>query len=127
MRRVFAVDDEPDVIDLLRTILEADGFAVETSTDGRDALARMVDDPPDLLVLDLMMPDLDGLGLLKLLRLDPRGASVPVLVLSARTGYQHQLDSLQRGASAYLCKPFSPKELRRQVRLLLGMEPDLGG
>ena len=127
MRRVFVVDDEPDVIDLLRTILEVDGFVVETSTDGRDALARVVEDPPDLLVLDLMMPDLDGLGLPKLLRLDPRSAAVPVLVVSARSGHQHQFESLQRGASASLCKPFSPRELRRQVRLLLGLGPDVGG
>jgi DNA-binding response OmpR family regulator len=123
---VFVVDDEPDVTDLLRTILEVDGFVVETSTDGRDALARVLDDPPDLLVLDLMMPNLDGLELLKLLRLEPRGAALPVLVVSARSGHQHQLESLQRGASAYLCKPFSPRELRRQVRLLLGLEPDAG-
>ncbi len=124
MKRVFVVDDEPDVIDLLRTILEVEGFAVETSTDGRDALARVLQRPPHLLVLDLMMPGLDGLELLKLLRLDPRGAAVPVLVVSARSGHQHQLESLQRGASAYLCKPFSPRELRRQVRQLLGLEHD---
>jgi DNA-binding response OmpR family regulator len=118
------VDDEPDVIDLLRTILEVEGFVVETSTDGRDALARVLQRPPHLLVLDLMMPGLDGLELLKLLRLDPRGASVPVLVVSARSSHHHQLESLQRGASAYLCKPFSPRELRRQVRQLLGLEHD---
>jgi len=112
------------MIDLLRTILEVEGFAVETSTDGRDALARVLQRPPHLLVLDLMMPGLDGLELLKLLRLDPRGAAVPVLVVSARSGHQHQLESLQRGASAYLCKPFSPRELRRQVRQLLGLEHD---
>ena len=124
MKRVFVVDDEPDVIDLLRTLLEVEGFAVETSTDGRDALARVLQRPPHLLVLDLMMPGLDGLELLKLLRLDPRGAAVPVLVVSARSGNQHQFESLQRGASAYLCKPFSPRELRRQVRQLLGLEHD---
>jgi DNA-binding response OmpR family regulator len=124
VKKVLVVDDEPDVTDLLRTILEAEGLRVDTSTDGRDALARVLEDPPDLLVLDLMMPDLDGLELMKLLRLDPRGAAVPVLVVSARSGHQHQIESLQRGASAYLCKPFSPRELRRQVRSLLGLEPD---
>lgn len=126
MKRVFVVDDEPDVTELLRTILEVEGFVVETSTDGRDALARVMKDPPDLLVLDLMMPQLDGFELLRLLRADPGGAAVPVLVVSARSGHQHQLESLQRGASAYLCKPFSPRELRRQVRLLLGLEPGAG-
>jgi DNA-binding response OmpR family regulator len=119
--RVVVVDDELDVTDLLRTILELDGLTVEAITDGRAALARALADPPDLLVLDLMMPDLDGFELLKLLRRDPRGASIPVLVVSARSGRQHLIESLQRGANAYICKPFSPRELRGQVRQLLGI------
>ena len=120
MARVFVVDDEPDMVDLLATILKADGFEVETDIDGRSALARMLAEPPDLVLLDLMMPDLDGMELLKLLRLDSKGADVPVLVVSARTGHQDQLGTLQLGANAYICKPFSPRELVRQVRQLLG-------
>ena len=86
MTRVFVIDDEPDMVDLLATILRSDGLEVETDTDGRSALARVLSDPPDLVLLDLMMPDLDGMELLKLLRLDPKGARVPVLVVSARSG-----------------------------------------
>jgi DNA-binding response OmpR family regulator len=127
VRRVVVVDDELDVADLLRTILELDGLAVEAITDGHAALARTLADPPDLLVLDLMMPDLDGYELLKLLRLEPRGASVPVLVVSARSERQHLIESLQRGANAYVCKPFSPRELRRQVRQLIGLEEPARG
>jgi DNA-binding response OmpR family regulator len=119
MTRVFVVDDEPDMVDLLATILRSDGFEVETDTDGRSALARMLAEPPDLVLLDLMMPDLDGMELLKLLRLDPRGERVPVLVVSARSGHQDQLGTLQLGANAYICKPFSPRELVHQVRQLL--------
>jgi two-component system KDP operon response regulator KdpE len=119
MARVFVVDDEPDMVDLLATILKADGFEVDTDTDGRSALARVLAEPPDLVLLDLMMPDLDGMELLKLLRLDPNCTSVPVLVVSARTGHQDQLGTLQLGANAYICKPFSPRELVRQVRQLL--------
>lgn len=119
MTRVFVVDDEPDMVDLLATILRSDGFEVETDTDGRSALARMLAEPPDLVLLDLMMPDLDGMELLKLLRLDPRGERVPVLVVSARSGHQDQLGTLQLGANAYICKPFSPRELVYQVRQLL--------
>jgi DNA-binding response OmpR family regulator len=117
--RVFVVDDEPDVVELLRTILRSHGFEVEVDTDGRSALTRILADPPDLFILDLMMPDLDGFELLKLLRLDPRGVRIPVLILSARTGHQEQLESLQLGANAYVCKPFSPRELLAQVRDLL--------
>jgi DNA-binding response OmpR family regulator len=119
MARLFVVDDEPDMVDLLATILRADGFEVDTDTDGRSALARILNDPPDLVLLDLMMPDLDGMEILKLMRLDAKGASVPVLVVSARTSHQDQLGTLQLGANAYICKPFSPRELVRQVHQLL--------
>ncbi|MCK5376876.1 MAG: response regulator [Acidobacteria bacterium] len=119
MTRIFVIDDEPDMVDLLATILRSDGLEVDTDTDGRSALARVLADPPDLVLLDLMMPDLDGMELLKLLRLDPKGARVPVLVVSARSGHQDQLGTLQLGANAYVCKPFSPRELVHQVRQLL--------
>jgi len=118
--RIFVVDDEPDVVELLQTVLELEGFEVEAATDGRSALARLLANPPDLLILDLMMPDLDGMELLKLLRLDPKGTRIPVLILSARTGQHDQIASLQLGANAYVCKPFSNKELVAQVRQLLG-------
>ena len=120
MNRIYVVDDEPDMVELLATVLKAEGHEVETYTDGRTALARVLEEPPELLLLDLMMPDLDGMELLKLLRLDTRGADVPVLVVSARSGHQDQLGTLQLGANAYICKPFSPRELVRQVRQLLG-------
>jgi len=119
MARIFVIDDEPDMVDLLATILRSDGFDVDTDTHGRSALARVLADPPDLVLLDLMMPDLDGMELLKLLRLDPKGARVPVLVVSARSGHQDQLGTLQLGANAYICKPFSPRELVHQVHQLL--------
>jgi DNA-binding response OmpR family regulator len=124
MARVFVIDDEPDMVDLLATILKSDGLQVDTDTDGRSALARLLADPPDLVLLDLMMPDLDGMELLKLLRLDAKGAHVPVLVVSARSGHQDQLGTLQLGANAYICKPFSPRELVRQVRQLLETSED---
>ncbi len=120
MSRIFVVDDEPDVVELLQTVLQLEGFEVEVATDGRTALARLLGNPPDLLILDLMMPDLDGMELLKLLRLDPKGTRIPVLVLSARTGQHDQIASLQLGANAYVCKPFSNKELLAQVHQLLG-------
>lgn len=121
MKRVFVVDDEPDVVELLQTILESEDMEVRVATEGTTALEQILADPPDILVLDLMMPDIDGFELLKLLRLDPNGAKIPVLILSARTGHQDQIESLQLGANAYICKPFSPRKLVRQVRWLLGL------
>lgn len=117
--RVFVVDDEPDVVDLLRTILETGDHDVEVATDPQLALSQLLDSPPDLLILDLMMPQLDGFELLKLFRQDPRCASVPVLILSARSGHRDQILSLQCGADAYICKPFSPRDLLCEVRKLL--------
>lgn len=119
VKRIYVVDDEPDMVELLATVLDGEGYEVETYTDGRAALARVLEQPPDLLVLDLMMPDLDGFELLKLLRLDSRGRDVIVLVVSARTGHRAQLETLQLGANAYIYKPFSPRELAAQVRQLL--------
>ena len=119
MSRIYVVDDEPDMVDLLATVLNGEGFNVETYTDGRTALARVLEDPPDILLLDLMMPDLDGFELLKLLRLDSRGRDVVVLIVSARTGHQAQIETLQLGANAYIYKPFSPRQLVGQVRQLL--------
>ncbi len=122
MKRVLVVDDEPDVAELIRTILEVEGFSVDVATDGRSALGDLLAAPPDLLILDLMMPDLDGFEVLKLLRIDPRCVHMPVLIVSARTGQQDQLGSLQLGANAYICKPFSTRDLVREVRQLLGLE-----
>lgn len=119
MNRIYVVDDEPDMVELLATVLKGEGHEIETYTDGRAALARVLEEPPDLLLLDLMMPDLDGFELLKLLRLDSRGRNVVVLVVSARTGHRAQLETLQLGANAYIYKPFSPRELATQVRHLL--------
>ena len=127
MNRIYVVDDEPDMVELLATVLKGEGYDVETYTDGRAALARVLEDPPALLLLDLMMPDLDGFELLKLLRLDSRGEHVVVLVVSARTGHRAQLETLQLGANAYIYKPFSPRELVVQVRQLLAhREGDAG-
>ena len=119
MSRVFVVDDEPDVADLVCTILTAHGFEVRMSTDGRSALSQILADPPDIAIIDLMMPDLDGFELLSLLRIDSRTADLPILILSARSTPGDQLRSLQLGANAYVCKPFSPNELVRQLRNLL--------
>jgi len=118
-KRVFILDDEPDLVDLLRTILEKEGYEVECETDARRGLARLLDETPDLLLLDLMMPGVDGFEVLKLLRQDFISPRMPILILSARTGTEDQIQSLQLGADAYLCKPFSPKELIAEIGKLL--------
>ena len=119
MARILVVDDEVDVANLVRTTLEAENHSVDVATSGREALERMLSDPPDLLVLDLMMPEIDGMELLRLIRMEGRTSSTPVLILSARTETRDQIGGLQLDADAYVCKPFSPKELLAEVRDLL--------
>jgi two-component system OmpR family response regulator len=118
--RVFLIDDEEDVVNLLTTVFSTRGFEVESETDAQVALSRVLASPPDLLVLDLMMPDLDGFELLRLLRQHPAGATMKVMIVSARTEIADQLHSLQLGADAYVCKPFSPADLLRQVEDVMG-------
>ena len=124
--RIFILDDEPDVVGLLRIILEKEGFEVECETDARGGLSRLLDQPPDLLVLDLMMPGVDGFEVLKLLRQDFVRPRFPILILSARTGTEDKIQSLQLGADGYLCKPFSPRHLIEEVRRLVGDGEEIG-
>lgn len=119
MTRILIIEDEESYRDATAYMLQREGFDVSQAGDGAAGLAEFERNGADLVLLDLMMPDLDGMELLKLLRLDPKGANVPVLVVSARSGHQDQLGTLQLGANAYICKPFSPRELVRQVRQLL--------
>jgi len=121
---IFIMDDEPDVVDLLHVILTKEGFKVRSETDARIGLPQILDEVPDLLLLDLMMPGIDGFEVLKILRQDPNGARLPILILSARTGNEDQIQSLQLGADAYLYKPFSPRELIRQIRRMLELPED---
>jgi DNA-binding response OmpR family regulator len=114
--RVLVVDDDPTVAEVVARYLERDGFVVETSRDGRDALQRALADLPDLVVLDLMLPGLDGLQVCRRLR---ALAPVPVIMLTARGEESDRVIGLELGADDYVAKPFSPKELAARVRAVL--------
>ncbi|WP_284742634.1 SpoIIE family protein phosphatase [Amycolatopsis sp. RTGN1] len=113
--RVLVADDNADMRDYLVRLLRED-YAVTAVRDGVEALAAASGEPPDLIISDVMMPRLDGLGLLTELRRDPRTAAVPVLLLSARAGQEAAVDGLAAGADDYLVKPFSAQELIARVR-----------
>ncbi|MEV6915996.1 SpoIIE family protein phosphatase [Amycolatopsis sp. NPDC051106] len=113
--RVLVADDNADMRDYLTRLLR-DDYAVTAVRDGVEAFAAAASEPPDLIISDVMMPRLDGLGLLAELREDPRTASVPVLLLSARAGQEAAVDGLAAGADDYLVKPFSAEELLARVR-----------
>jgi PAS domain S-box-containing protein len=112
--RILIADDNADMRDYVKRLL-GPRWAVETAANGREALARIQADPPDLLISDVMMPDLDGFGLLQVLRADPLTARIPIILLSARAGEEARVEGLQAGADDYLVKPFSARELVARV------------
>ena len=117
--RVLIVEDEPDIRDLLAFHLEREGYHVTRSRTGADALRRVRARPPDLILLDLMLPELGGLDVCRRLRQDPRTASVPIVMLTARGEEVDRILGLELGADDYIVKPFSPKEVVARVRAVL--------
>jgi PAS domain S-box-containing protein len=113
---ILVVDDDQAVRDSLKRSLEYSGYEVSAAEDGVQALARLAAVRPDAVVMDVMMPRLDGLELVAALRADPRTAGVPVLLLSARAGQEASIEGLEAGADDYLVKPFSSAELLARVR-----------
>ena len=116
--RVLVADDNIDMRRYIQRLLNGQ-YQVETVPDGEAALAAVRQRIPDLILTDVMMPRLDGFGLLRALRCDPRTAGVPVILLSARAGEESRIEGLQEGADDYLVKPFSAKELQARVGALL--------
>jgi DNA-binding response OmpR family regulator len=115
-RRVLVVDDEPKIRDVVRDYLHDAGFAVSTAPDGPSALAAARAQPPDLVVLDLGLPGIDGLDVARDLR---RDSPVPIIMLTARGAETDRVLGLELGADDYLVKPFSPRELVARVRAVL--------
>ncbi|WP_197377224.1 SpoIIE family protein phosphatase [Mycolicibacterium baixiangningiae] len=114
--RVLIADDNADMRAYLTGLLRGAGYEVTAVSDGRQALESVRADLPDLVVSDVMMPGLDGLGLVTALRTEPRTAALPVLLLSARAGQESSIEGLQAGADDYLVKPFAAAELLARVR-----------
>ncbi len=115
-RRVLVADDDTKTVDIVRLYLERDGYSVITAHDGGRALAMAREQHPDLVVLDIMMPELDGLDVCRLLRAE---SSVPIILLTARTTESDKITGLDLGADDYVAKPFGPGELAARVRALL--------
>jgi DNA-binding response OmpR family regulator len=115
-RRVLVVDDEPKIVDVVQAYLRDAGFSVATAADGEAALVSARSRPPDLVVLDLGLPGLDGLDVARELR---RASPVPIIMLTARGEETDRVLGLELGADDYLVKPFSPRELLARVRAVL--------
>jgi two-component system phosphate regulon response regulator PhoB len=116
---ILVVDDEAEICDLVRYNLTREGYRVLVEQDGEAGLDRIFKSPPDLVVLDLLLPKLSGLEVLRAVRGEPRTRSLPILVLTARSTEMDKLLGFERGADDYLTKPFSPKELTARVAAIL--------
>ena len=116
MKEILVVDDEPKIVQLARDYLEHAGFQVSTASDGPSALAAALSRKPDLVVLDLRLPKMDGFDVTRELR---KASNVPIIMLTARSEESDKLIGLELGADDYITKPFSPKELVARVRTVL--------
>lgn len=117
--RILVVDDEPDALEILGFKLKEAGFAPLFAKDGTKALAAARDERPALIVLDLMLPEVDGLEVCKLLRRDPATSAIPIIMLTARAAEMDRVIGLELGADDYVTKPFSPRELVLRIKKLL--------
>ena len=116
---VLVVEDEPDIRNLIVHHLTRDGFRCDTAGNGTEALTRLRKGLPDLVVLDLMVPGIDGLEVCRRVRADPTTAALPIIMLTAKADEVDRVVGLELGADDYLAKPFSPKELVARVRAVL--------
>ncbi len=119
MAKVLVVDDEPDAVELVSFNLKAAGYEVVTADDGNEAIKRARQHAPDLVLLDVMLPEVDGLEVCKLLRRDPVTSGVPIIMLTAKAAEIDRVLGLELGADDYMTKPFSPRELILRVKNLL--------
>ncbi len=135
MQTILVIEDEADIADLVAFNLERHDFRVLKAHDGKEGLDLAMRERPDLIVLDLMLPTLNGLGVLKGLRRDTRTQRIPVILLTARAQTEDRIQGLTAGADDYVTKPFSPKELVLRVQAVLkrsqvnnsGSEFSIGG
>jgi DNA-binding response OmpR family regulator len=118
-KKILIIDDDAFIRRPLEFILREEGFAPVTAVDGEDGLAKLAGERPDLIVLDVMMPGIDGFTVCRRVRTDPRFASIPVILLTAKGQESDRERGLAAGATEFMSKPYSPSELVRRVREIL--------
>jgi len=117
--RILVVDDDPEIVNLFAYALRRAGYQVEGVLDGRAALERARQAPPDLILLDVMMPGIDGYEVARQLRAEAATAAIPIVMLTARALIADQVEGLQAGANSYLVKPVTPSVLVNRVKEIL--------
>jgi two-component system alkaline phosphatase synthesis response regulator PhoP len=119
MERILVVDDDRDIVRLVRSYLEKTGYQILTAYDGESALRILKTEKPQLLILDLMLPDRDGWDVARMVRSDPQLTAMPIIMLTARVEDNDKIVGLEIGADDYITKPFNPREVVARVRALL--------
>jgi two-component system, OmpR family, alkaline phosphatase synthesis response regulator PhoP len=120
-KKILVVDDDAKIVELVKLYLVRDGYSVLTAYDGKEAILAARESHPDLIILDIMLPGMDGLEVCRTLRAE---SSVPIILLTAKTMEQDRITGLDLGADDYVTKPFSPKELAARVRAVFRRTPD---
>ena len=118
-RVIYIVEDEPDIAQLIGINLEKSGFDSKIFTEGKYLLRNLEKEKPDLIILDLMLPDMDGVEICKTIRLDPKNKNIPILIASAKDSEIDKILGLELGADDYLTKPFSPQEMIARIKAIL--------
>lgn len=120
--RILCIDDEPGVVELVNLVLKSQNIQVEGATSGQEGLAMMRQNPPDAVLLDIMMPEMDGWEVYKQMRADEQLKDIPVIIVTARNSTFEKVIARERaGVNDYLTKPFLPNELRQSVNQVLGL------
>jgi len=118
-KKILVVDDEPDISKLIKARMESAGYSVFTAFDGAEALKAVKENMPDLILLDVMLPKMDGYQVCRLLKFDEKSKHIPIIMLTARAGESDKEKSVEAGADAYLTKPFQTEELLSKISSLL--------
>jgi len=119
-KTIMVVDDNPDIVGIVKSILMSRGYAVECAYSGPELLGRLDGEKPDLIILDIMMPEMDGFEVLTRLKGAPETSAIPVILLTAKNQYDDALLGYQRGTDYYISKPFTGTQLINGINLMLG-------
>ncbi|WP_292466320.1 response regulator [Methanolobus sp.] len=118
-QKVLIVDDEMDALLSLKIALEAEGYNVSEAKDGYEAIEKVYSEIPDVILLDLMIPEMDGFEVCKHLKLDPMYSHIPIIMLTARGQVTDKVEGIELGADDYVTKPFNLKELKARIKMVL--------
>ena len=125
-KTILIVDDEPAICDMLRMVLEKAGYQCLEAANGQQARATVIDEKPDLILLDWMLPDINGVTLVHRLKKDELTASIPIIMLTAKSEEDNKIKGLKAGADDYITKPFSPRELIARIQAVLRRTEKIG-